>query len=1280
MAKRHFTDEQRSAIETRDKTLLVSAAAGSGKTATLTERIIQSVLDENSPESISRMLIVTFTNAAVKELRDRISAALKEKLAENRENTRLEKEIYLLPSARICTIDSFCNEILKNNAERFGITPGYRIADKIESDILSRSILGALIEAVYNGEFDRSIASPEEFEELTGALVGVKTDASLEDELLRLYERTRSLPEGVLVYKRFSDYCMEKKELPPEENRYAQYGINKAKSVAKHYTGLYLTLESELDSAIPAEAKYLDILAADRELFQRILSAKTYREEKDILDSRTFQNLPPVRGEKSEAVIRCAAARSDMKEALGKKCADRYFTCSEEEWSEHLLLLGRALGIIYRLLDKFDELFFEEKRRRGILEHSDIEKLAYESLYTESGEPSELALSMKEQFSSVYVDEYQDVNALQGRIFEAVANDRNRFMVGDIKQSIYGFRSAEPAIFAKMKNDFPALAVSADSTCASIFMSKNFRCDRGVVDFVNGIFDEAFMLAKESIGYVREDRLEFAKLCDGGEPTYREPLIRLFDKSHSLAIEETDDEDDESESSPSAAIEAESPKDLPPIWVAEEIRRLIESEELNNGNPIEPRDIAIILRKDGGRSREYADALKVLGIDATVPDDKDFFLNAEVELVLCLLNTVDNPERDIYLAGLMCSPLYGFTPDELYFMRKLFGDGSLWESLLVYSESEDFEKGKRFIRDIRRYRAIAEGMPVDALILRLYKETGILTLAAKNGCKENLMLLYNYARKFEASSFEGLYSFISYINTVIESDAEFSAKKETGEENAVTITTIHKSKGLEYPIVFIADAGASLISASERKARVPYSEGFGAALRARVPNGLALIDNPIFNAIKDHTSDKTKEEELRVYYVALTRARERLYITGVADTKLIEEYIEKSEIEKSFRSEYTLQRMKSFIDILMMARKGGILQIGQEIGDMTDPMAEKSKNSDKSIEKDEAHPSVKSQISESESESASNELYAKLMRRFTFKYPNEDLTLLPEKMSVSRLYPSVLDEADEYTATLFSTSVYDGEHEYELDSSKPCGIGEISNNNASAEIFDRANGKTRQGEENENSDQKKKSRPILPRFATGTDENESALRGIATHLVLQFADLENLARSGTDAELNRLFEKGFLSKRDLSRVRQEEIRLFADSALCREMLSAKSIYREFRFNVMLPAALFTMKAERAEALADQKILLQGVIDCLIEDEKGNYHLIDYKTDRLSKAELSTRALAEKKLNEKHSLQLSYYALAVKEIFGMLPSSIRVYSLPLGDTVDIKPDPGTLRNI
>ncbi len=1193
MAERIFTKEQSSAIETRDKTLLVSAAAGSGKTATLIERILRSITDEKNPDDISRMLIVTFTNAAVNELKTRVTDALKKKLQEEPDNKRLERQLYMLPNASISTIDAFCNDILKNNTERFGVSPRYRIADPIEADILAHSIWSALIDAAYSGRL-ADIVTPEEFEELSDCLTGVKNSAGLEEVFAFLYDKTKCAENGVGILEDFKKILDSASSKPTEENPFVRFAIRKTHEMARHYKGAASEVIKRLDPTDP----YYESVRADIAHLGEICDAETYglirlRLEEDIPD------LKSIRGDRSEEQIMYAALRKAFKDAIRTQLS-RYYFPTEDEWQTHMSETARLVGIIAKFIGKFDTVYFEEKRRRSILEYSDIERLTYLSLYNKDGSLTDLALSLRQQYTSVYIDEYQDVNALQNKIFLAVSRDDNRFTVGDIKQSIYGFRSARPDIFADMKGAYPPLEEAEDSKCATIFMSQNFRCDEPIIDFVNSVFDEMFEIAGESIGYVREDRLVFSKKYDTAPPEYKAPEVHLFARS---AIDELSEE--------------ESGVGPAPIWVANKIKELFDSgETLNSGKPITPSDIAIIMR-GSGKMPLYREALEAKGIKVRSTDTKNFFLNPEVQLTLCLLNAINNPKRDIYLAGLMLSPLFNFSPDELYLARRS-GGTSLWESAKKFSaENPEDRKFASLITSLERYRKIAEGMRADELILRLYRETGILALAAKNGRKDNLLLLYNYARKFESSSFEGLYNFIKYISDIIAMDTEFPAKKEDGSDGAVTLMTVHKSKGLEFPVVFLADASAKLVSQSEKKQSVSYSEEYGIGMRTRRKGGIALLENPIYNIIIDSNTEKSLEEELRVYYVALTRARERLFVTGSIGTKAAEDYLTAAAARRLYKSRYSLSEAKTFVEILGLVDTNAKLFLKDGDSETEEPTEVEEIDT----------PHAQEPIAQNEeAKDGLIGIYGTLLERFSFVYPDIHLTALPEKMSISKLSPRVLDGTD-------------GEIELSIDK---------------APAPEAKHGR-------------------LPEFISGTSEHESARRGTATHNFLQFFDLDNLSMLGARAELERLVKAEFLSRENADRVRMDEIEKFSRSTLFSEMKAAKKLYREFRFSVMLPAPLFTENEEKKKALADSRILLQGVMDCMLEDGDGNIHLIDYKTDRLTEKELADKELARTALSEKHKLQLTYYAYAAREIFGKAPKSVKIYSLPLGDTVDIDVD-------
>ena len=1162
MAETIWTDEQLSAINTRDKTLLVSAAAGSGKTATLTERIIRSLLDEKNPMKIDAMLIVTFTKAAAAELRAKISRALSRAVEENPDNAHLKRQLYLLPSAKIRTIDSYCNEILRANCDRVGLSQGYRIADTAECQLLAISIVEGLITAAYNGDLDE-VVTAEEFEALADCLTDSKKTEELSEVLRYIHYRCECAEEGIELLKKLSELYSDT-EGAVEDNLYGRFLMDRLYSMLDHYIGAYKRYRAIFSSGNEHEKKYLNNLDGDLELLTGIRNANGYEGARIAISSFSLVRLASVKNDlKTPDMESFAELRRMMSKDV--KGIMPLFTYTTEMWHNLFASLGRLTDVLYRFEKRFDTVFAEEKRRHGALSYADIERYTYLCL-VEDGKPTDIARNVAAQFDAIYIDEYQDVNSLQNRIFEAISKPNNRFMVGDIKQSIYGFRSARPEIFAGMKKAFPPIN-ETEGEEASIFMSRNFRCDKGVVDFVNDIFDKAFGFVAESIGYAEGDRLGYAKKQPHGEPEYRYPTVCMVDKVGS-------DEDKRE-----------------PIMVAAKIAELLEKGTLNDGSLIRPSDIAIILRYAKDKDVKYASALADLGIPCAISGAKDFFLSPEVLLALCLLNSLDNPRRDIYLGGLMCSPLFDFTADELYLIRLVEGE-TLYESLVNYVKcNPEFTKGVDFLEKIAYYREISEGVGVDLLIHKLYRETGLMALASRTGGRDNLTLLYDYARSFEAGSFKGLYNFISFINEIIDGGKTFfdESRDETGVD-AVKIVTCHGSKGLEYPVVFLVGSGSPFLN-QEKKNRMAFNEDFGIAFRLRTPSGLALVHNPVRDIINLYLEKKLYEEELRVLYVALTRARERLFVTGTCNTVKRDEYESRLDSIRDNLSEYSFRELSSYMEIASVCL--GKNPIGE------DELVEKLPEVAESVTEPE-----KIEDAREVDESLCDELEA----RFGFEYSGKYMTTLPEKMSVSLISPTILDGTD-------GESLYIGVKEDAPES--------------------------------------------LPAFASGGGAEESAKRGIATHLFMQFMSIENLMENGASAELDRLYSEGFISAEDKERVRLSEIEMFRKSELFSRMLNAKKIHRELRFNVLLPAAEFTEDEEKISAYRGKEILVQGVIDCIIEGRDGSLTLCDYKTDRLTREELSDRALAEERLKAKHSMQLGLYAMAIEKIFGKRPGVVEI---------------------
>ncbi len=1209
---RNWTSEQRLAIDTKDKSLLVSAAAGSGKTATLTARIIESILDEKKPADISKMLIVTFTRAAVGELRERISAAIKERLSERPSDKRLEEQLMLLPSARILTIDAFCNDCLKSFPEAAGIAPGYRIADEAEILLISREIFDGLTEAILRGEM-ADVIRAEELEELTDCLADSRKMGDIFDIVRKIYEKLRNTAAGIASFLPFvEEYNPDSFEVP-EDTVFGRYIFEREKEEFSFRAELFSELANRLYSDPLTVGNLADVAKSDSEAYTRVKNSASFAEMRQIVSALEFEKISTPRGSVRSPLMQSFLALRDKEKKLIADEKSRFFIFSDEDWRGALSGLHPLMETFYKLLSLFDSALENKKRKLSTFDYTDIERLCH-SVLVKDGEPTDIALGLREQFSYVYIDEYQDVNDLQDAIFRALSRENNRFAVGDIKQSIYGFRGADPTIFADAKRSYPRIESSEKSACASLFMSKNFRSSGGVIDFVNSVFDKVFSAFSESIDYTEADRLSAGREALGASYFDVPSLLVCLNES------DADSDEDEQEGG------GEKPDDLPTSAraVASKIREFLDTGALENGSPVKPSDIAIILRSLKNKSEPYVEALKKEGIPVKTSGKKSFFMNPDVLLALCLLNTIDNPLRDVYLTGLLRSPLFSFTPDELVLIRGSDKYCPYYQSLVSYTkEHPNFEKGKVFLKTLDGWRSIAEGMRTDKLLSRLYRQTGLLALASESGGKENLIRLYEYARSFEGSSFGGLGSFIGYINNVIAENGKFDCNIASAEEDAVTVISAHSSKGLEYPIVFFADAGRP-IRCRDTAERFLYLGKFGAAMRARTPSGLAVVNNPMINALAEKMKEENLEEELRILYVALTRARERLFVIGSVSEESIEEYREKlALISPYLKSRSAVRRLCSHLDIIA-ASSGIAPERANEIQAPQEAASTEEKHSSEGGFLN-TGPALTKKMPQQAAECA-EEKTASLgdvyTERFSYKYHSLPLTKLPEKMSVSALFPTVLDGTED----------------------------EISESVKEKAFL--------------------KSETEAPEFVSPSAAKKSRDRGIATHLFLQFCELENLCKNGFDAELSRLVCGGFISERDAELIRIHEINAFVNSGLFERMRCAKKIWREFRFNTMLPAALFTEDEKRSASLADKEILVQGVMDCILEEGDGTLSLIDYKTDRLTEDELQNPALAEERLRRAHENQLYYYRLAAERIFGKQVARAEIYSLHLGKTVNV----------
>ncbi len=1194
---REWTAAQSAAMNERERTLLVCAAAGSGKTAVLTERIIRSLTDKENPADISRLLVVTFTRAAAGELRQRISKALSAALALDPANSHLSKQLMLLGGASISTIDSFYADIVKKHFQEAGMPASFRMADENELLSLRRELMNAVVDDMHSTHPDFSLVSD--------VFCDIRKESALTDTLLEIAKTLQRYPAGCELLLH-SAQRMEQDILSPLQTPWGEVMATEIGTLAKEGQALF--------------AKALDVMEKEQE-HTKILRKYGARYTEQLERCRTV--LEELEGSHYAALLHALTApfctrvssvsmpeHSDTLRDLLELC-ERYLekwkknvpvlaAFSQEEIAQSATRSAALLRLIYQAVSRFEKEYQAQKLLREVAEFSDVSRAAYRLLVAKDGSPTALAKEIAAGFDAVYIDEYQDVDAMQDATFRAISTPTNRFMVGDIKQSIYRFRGAQPAVFTSYRRTFPALQDAKSSPNATVFMSDCFRCDRSIIRFSNAVSGTLFASAAQSIGYTAEDDLRFSKALP--HEGYESPKCRV------VLMERNGEKTPKGEVHPAEVI-----------WIANEISRLLSGEKKADGTPITPGDIAVLVRSSA-ISAPLAKQLAARGIPCSDSAQQSFFENPDVLCVYALLAALDNPLRDVYFAAALRSPFFGFSLEDLVHIRKASERSlSLYESVLAACEQNENEalghKLNAFLSKFTRWRDKARTLPVDRLLRYLYRESAILSLASQgelakgagNTRRANLQRLYEYARTFEASGFKGLYQFVQYVDGIMENEVKMPAPE--GAANAVSIITIHHSKGLEFPVCFVAGT-ASRMSTKDLEPTLLLDEHLGAALRLPNAGPFSRANTFFREAVARSISRQNTEEEMRVLYVAMTRARERLYVTANPQSGTAP-LLKRARLAATYaQGAFLTAKGPSYIEWVLTALMRTQYEEFAEIeivnqDDLSQPVAISDVPG--------ADDSVNT---------------ATLRERFDFTYPYRHLTRLPAKLSVSRLSPGVLDV---YDTDGVSPQAIQGEDAERL-----------------LHTFER-----------------------IPQFGTENTEELAAARGTATHEFLQFCDFARAERQGVEAELEHLIAKRFLSPKAASLVRKDELERFFQSDFYRSLSHATQLHRETRFHLFLPAAEFTKDKDFAAELSQEQLAVQGVIDLFYYDAEGKLVLCDYKTDRLSTQERKDPALAADMLLRRHGNQLRYYAKALEEICGRYPDRILIYSVPLGEALSLK---------
>ena len=1248
MGETRWTDEQLQAIKTRHCNLLVAAAAGSGKTAVLVERIIRIITNEENPVDIDKLLVVTFTSAAAAEMRERIAAAISKALESNPSSKQLQKQLTLLSRANITTMHSFCLDVIKNYFYTIDLDPSFRIADDTEMTLMKAEIIEDIFEDLYENE-------DEEFKALVEAYSTSRDDERLKDIILNLYKFSMSGPwPEQWIEEKAAEFNIKSLEELNETNWVAVLKEN-IKIEILGFINMYhkaIELIKDTDGLEP----YLDTFTEDLAYIENINESLDHGlpEIYSALNSIRFSKLKTVRKNQvadEDAQNTVKAIRDGVKKKI-KSLIEDSFTFTPEESLQGIQDVYPFMRKIAEITLDFMHKFNERKREKNLLDFNDLEHLCLKILIDKDEQgnivPSNVAEHFKEFFDEVLVDEYQDSNNVQETIIDLVSrkndDEPNVFMVGDVKQSIYRFRQAKPELFI---DKYLRYSLAEGSRERKIQLYKNFRSRMEVVDGVNFIFK---MLMSETVGeleYTDEEALNlgaaYKENDDENAIAGGEIELHILDKSGAdikgeTAEEEVEETEEEEETIDAIALEAKI--------VSQRIKELFEpkdgkkfkvfDKDTKEYRDIRYKDIVILLRATKNWAEVFLDQLGSEGIPIYADTGSGYFESIEIRTIMALLKIIDNPLQDIPMLSILRSPIMGFTDEELTELRIINKESYYYEIIKDVAEdkyetnNELKEKCLKVINDLDRWRDRAIYTPIDEFIWYLYMDTAYYGYvgAMPNGTlrQANLKILFQRAKQYESTSFKGLFNFINFINKLRKSSGDMGSAKILGEnEDVVRIMSIHKSKGLEFPVVFTCGTGKQF-NLMDLSNPILFHEELGLGpdyVNLQTRNSYTTLAK---EAIKKRIRMETLSEEMRILYVAFTRAKEKLIITGATRDleKSIKNWLSAASLDENVVLPSEVLKGKSYLDWIAMAickhRNGEPLR--EYVGGFNDPIVNDfstwkvqlwSKNDligdknlqpvDESSEKDLCITSKNTLVDK------------EISRRLGFVYKFAEGTLLPSNVSVSDLKKK----------------------DFEYD------------------------------DEAETLNMYKEEDVIKPKFLQEEKGFSPAERGTIVHYVMQKLDLDKVnSKEEVRAQINEMVLQKSLTKEEAAIVREDKIYRFYKSDLGQRLLAAykkdEIVRRELPFFTYISSREINPNLSKDD-YENELVRLQGIIDGFFVED-GEIILFDYKTDYVE-------AGKEEEIVERYKIQMKYYKEALQKITGLKIKEIYLYLFYINKPVKVE---------
>ncbi|WP_300270960.1 helicase-exonuclease AddAB subunit AddA [uncultured Flavonifractor sp.] len=1181
-----LTEEQQAAVDNRGGGLLVSAAAGSGKTRVLVERLLARV-EEGA--DVDRFLVITYTKAAAAELRGRIVEEISDRLALRPADGHLRRQATLVYKAGISTIHAFCAQLLRECGHLLDLDPDFRLCDEGEAGILMLRALNDVLDKRYE-------AMDSDFAQLVDTMSAGRDDARLVQIVLDIRGRVQAHPNpAAWLAQQERTFALEGIS-DPVQTPWGELLLSDAAGQASYWRRRMEEARDLCERDANLLANYGDSVAQTAQALQEFEAAAAQGWDA----ARNLLPIPfPTVGRKKmvddpAAVERVKAIRTACKKRLEK--LEDWFADSGEDLLADLRTVYPAMRGLFALVRDFEEAYAAEKARRGLVDFSDLEHMAVRLLVGEDGQPTELARQWSTRYDEIMVDEYQDTNEVQNAIFSALSRDgTNLFMVGDVKQSIYRFRLADPTIFLGKYRSFKPYTEAGEGEERRVILSRNFRSRPEVLEGCNDLFR-----AVMSVPFGEMEYADDQALYPGAS---YEP-----DQTYCVELDALDGDIDGEEGAEKVSRDL-----LEARFAARRIRELLDegfpvSDGEGGTRPVRPSDVVILLRSPNTVLRHYARTLGERDILWEAEGGGDFFGSTEISVALSLLQIVDNPRQDVALISVLRSPVYGFSADRLAEIRSASPDTDFYAAL----EADDGEDSRAFLAELDDLRFGSGDMSSHQLLWHIYDRTNLLGIfgAMEEGeaRQGNLLALAELARQFEGAGHKGLFRFLTYLTRLRENGNTLTPPTPGRTGGGVRIMSIHKSKGLEFPVVLLCGL-ARRLNREDMNRPILFHPKLGVG-----PKGLDVergIEYPILArmAVARQLEREMMAEELRLLYVAMTRAKEKL-ILSVALTgggKDLEKLAGDSGYPVDPQVLLACQSVGQWVLLHALCRpEAGALRraAGQEVAVPDAPLGPAWDI--RFVDGTALTQAPPRRWMAPEREIEENEDGTDLTGLLRWTYPHGAEVAIPSKLTATQLKGRALDEEAAEEAPR---------------PSRPLSFGR-------------------------------------PRFAAEELGLTAAQRGTALHQVLQYIDFERSETvEGVRAEISRLVEQQYITPQQGEAVDPAPIAAFFQSDLGQDLLSSVSLRREFKFSILEPAHRYYPQAGEGE-----QVLFQGVVDCYYETLEG-ITVVDFKTDRVTKATLAHRA-------EHYRPQLEAYSRALEEITGKRVIRRVLWFFALGRSVDL----------